>query len=330
VPWEEGAADVPPEITGTDFKFFTNEERAFIEAAIERLIPGDPVGPGALESGVVIFLDRQLFGPYGHGDHFFLGGPWPKGTPQQGYQSRFSPAQLYRAAIAAIDKHVAARLGAASFAKLDASAQDGLLKALEKNDLPLEGGVDGKIFFDMLLQNTKEGYFSDPLYGGNKGMGAWKMIGFPGAHYDYLEWSADRSKRLCGGGRPNGRGYNLFNISNDTGGPARDCRVFAIIAVKQASDSRDSFCIKSAPGRRNLFGRVHGMSPRKRGRATAPFPPARQQCDGAAGESYRIDPRHTRWNSRGGKSEPIDTPQYAEFLMEAFRCGNCRCGHLYP
>jgi gluconate 2-dehydrogenase gamma chain len=188
VPWEEGAADAPPEIAGTDFKFFTNTERAFIEAAIERLIPGDPVGPGALESGVAIFLDRQLFGPYGRGDHFFLGGPWPKGTPQQGYQSRFSPAQLYRAAIAAIDKHVAAGLGAASFAKLDASAQDGLLKALAKNDLPLEGGVDGKTFFDMLLQNTKEGYFSDPIYGGNKGMGAWKMIGFPGAHYDYLEW----------------------------------------------------------------------------------------------------------------------------------------------
>ncbi len=32
----------------------------------------------------------------------------------------------------------------------------------------------------MLLQNTKEGYFSDPIYGGNKDMGAWKMIGFPG------------------------------------------------------------------------------------------------------------------------------------------------------
>jgi len=101
VPWEEGAADAPREVAGIDFKFFTNEERVFIEAAIERLIPSDPVGPGALESGVAIFLDRQLFGPYGRGDHFFLGGPWTKGTPQQGYQSRFSPSQLYRTAITA-------------------------------------------------------------------------------------------------------------------------------------------------------------------------------------------------------------------------------------
>jgi len=43
-------------------------------------------------------------------------------------------------------------------------------------------------FFAMLLQNTKEGYFSDPIYGGNKDMGAWKMIGFPGAHYNYTDW----------------------------------------------------------------------------------------------------------------------------------------------
>ena len=52
----------------------------------------------------------------------------------------------------------------------------------------MNGGVDAAPFFAMLLQNTKEGYFSDPVYGGNKDMAAWKMIGFPGAHYDYKEW----------------------------------------------------------------------------------------------------------------------------------------------
>ena len=62
------------------------------------------------------------------------------------------------------------------------------MKGLESGGITLEGGVDSKSFFAMLLQNTKEGYFSDPIYGGNKDMGAWKMIGFPGAHYDYKEW----------------------------------------------------------------------------------------------------------------------------------------------
>lgn len=33
-----------------------------------------------------------------------------------------------------------------------------------------------------------EGYFGDPMYGGNKDMAAWKMIGYPGVRADYLEW----------------------------------------------------------------------------------------------------------------------------------------------
>ena len=36
-------------------------------------------------------------------------------------------------------------------------------------------------FFSVLLQNTMEGYFADPMYGGNRNNAVWKMIGFPGA-----------------------------------------------------------------------------------------------------------------------------------------------------
>lgn len=196
VPWQEGAADAPPGATGTDFVFFTAAERAFIEAAVARLIPNDPVGPGAVEAGVPFFLDRQLAGPFGRGDHYFLGGPWPKGAPEQGYQSRFSPAQLYRAAIAAIDQYVHATFRHAAFTGLATADQDKVLKGLESGAIALGGGVDSKTFFAMLLQNTKEGYFSDPIYGGNKDMGAWKMIGFPGAHYDYKEWVTRHGERV--------------------------------------------------------------------------------------------------------------------------------------
>src|SRR5450631_2719090 len=188
VPWVEGTADAPPEASGSGYVYFTPVEAAFIEAAIGRLIPDDPVGPGGVEANVPFFLDRQLAGPFGRGDHYYLGGPWPKGTPEQGYQSRYNPAQLYRAAIAAIDKYAGANLGAPTFAALAAADQDKALKGLESGEIALDGGVDAKSFFAMLLQNTKEGYFSDPIYGGNKDMGAWKMIGFPGAHYDYKEW----------------------------------------------------------------------------------------------------------------------------------------------
>jgi gluconate 2-dehydrogenase gamma chain len=196
VPWTEGTADIPPGASGTGYLFFTPPEVAFIEAVVGRLIPHDDVGPGGVEAGVPFFLDRQLAGRYGRGDHYFLGGPWPKGTPEQGYQSRFSPAQLYRAAILSIEHYVGGTFQGASFHQLAASDADGVLRGLESGTIALEGGVDSKSFFAMLLQNTKEGYFSDPIYGGNRDMGPWKMIGFPGAHYDYKEWVSRHGERV--------------------------------------------------------------------------------------------------------------------------------------
>jgi gluconate 2-dehydrogenase gamma chain len=196
VPWQEGTADAPPGVSGSEYAFFTPIEVTFVEAAVARLIPNDPVGPGAVEANVPFFLDRQLAGKFGRGDHYYLGGPWPKGTPEQGYQSRFNPAQLYRAAIAAIDKYVGASFNGATFSKLAVEDQDKVLKGLESGEIKLDDGVDSKTFFAMLLQNTKEGYFSDPIYGGNKDMGAWKMIGFPGAHYDYKEWVLRHGERV--------------------------------------------------------------------------------------------------------------------------------------
>jgi gluconate 2-dehydrogenase gamma chain len=196
VPWVEGSADVPPAASGTDYLFFSPDEASFIIAALSRLIPDDEVGPGAVEADVPVFLDRQLAGRYGNGDHFFLGGPWPKGTPEQGYQGRYTPAQFYRAAIAAVDSYVAAGFHGLSFSRLPDADRDAVLKGLEGGVITLGDGVDGKGFFALLLQNTREGYFADPLYGGNKDMGAWKMIGFPGAHYNYTDWIRRHGERV--------------------------------------------------------------------------------------------------------------------------------------
>lgn len=194
VPWVEGAADAPPAASGSGYVYFTPAEASLIEAMVDRLIPPDPTGPGAIEAGVPMFIDRQLAGQYGQGQHFYLGGPWPKGAPEQGYQSRFNPAQLYRAALKAIPDYVLKAYGH-SFQDLQPDAKDKVLKALESGEAELDG-VDGKAFFGMLLQNTKEGYFSDPIYGGNRNMAAWKMIGFPGAHYDYREWVSRFNERV--------------------------------------------------------------------------------------------------------------------------------------
>ncbi len=195
MPWRDGSADVPPTATGTGYAYFTPPEQAFLEAAIDRLIPPDANGPSATEANVQVFLDRQMTGSYGRGDHFYLGGPWPKGAPEQGYQSRYSPAQMYRAAIPAIEKYVAGKYRGKSFKELSAGDQDIVLKGLEAGTIKLDN-ADGKAFFALFLQNTIEGYFSDPIYGGNKDMAAWKMIGFPGAHYDYREWVSRHGERV--------------------------------------------------------------------------------------------------------------------------------------
>src|SRR5580692_1514455 len=142
MPWKEGVADAPPGASGSGYVYFTGAEAAFIEAAVARLIPNDAVGPGAIEANVPFFLDRQLAGKFGQGDHYFLGGPWPKGTPEQGYQTRFSPAQLYRAAMAAIDRYVGANFNGVSFSKLTAADQDKVLKGLESGEVELDDGVD--------------------------------------------------------------------------------------------------------------------------------------------------------------------------------------------
>jgi gluconate 2-dehydrogenase gamma chain len=186
LPWREGAADAPDGEAG--LKYLTAAEMAFITAAADRLIPADPTGPSASEAGVPNFIDRQLAGAYGQGQHFYLGGPWPEGTKSQGYQSRFTPAEFYRHAIAEIEAGVGHIHGGKAFKDLSTDDQDKLLHQMESGILKLDGPVKSDAFFTMFLQNVKEGYFSDPIYGGNKNASAWAMIGFPGAHYDYSPW----------------------------------------------------------------------------------------------------------------------------------------------
>jgi gluconate 2-dehydrogenase gamma chain len=184
VPFKEGQANAPQAAdTSAGWIWFTDAEAAFISAAVARLIPADDLGPGAVEAGVPTFIDRQLAGAYGRGERWYMQGPWSPGLPTQGYQTRLAPAGLYRAAIKAIDAAVVRESRGASFARLAPADQDAFLQRLEKGDVALDG-VDAKAFFAQLLQNTMEGFWSDPLYGGNRDMAGWKLIGFPGARYD--------------------------------------------------------------------------------------------------------------------------------------------------
>lgn len=168
----------------TTYLFFNAEEVLFIEAACERLIPADESGPGALGAGVPNYLDRQLGGAWGAGERLYRSGPWQAGTPTQGYQLPFTPAELLHASLRAINRDLAAQ--STPFHTMASEAQDSYLKSLEAGTYELDG-VPCAVFFDMLLRMTVEGFFADPVYGGNRDMVAWRMIGFPGAYADYFD-----------------------------------------------------------------------------------------------------------------------------------------------
>ena len=73
---------------------------------------------------------------------------------------------------------------------------------------------------------TIEGYFSDPVYGGNLGMAAWKMIGFPGAYASYYDLVDKHGMRFEGEPRSlaeNGRGHDPHRCR--TSRPGRTARL---------------------------------------------------------------------------------------------------------
>ncbi|OZI43775.1 gluconate 2-dehydrogenase [Bordetella genomosp. 5] len=164
-------------------RFFNPREATLMDAIAARLIPADDLGPGAKEAGVTRFLDGQLAGAWGAGDHLYRQGPFETGTPEQGYQLSFTPADMYRRGLAAFDEVVRKKDGKA-FAELPAEAQDAWLTALQEGKPDL-GPLPAALFFQALLEGTIEGFFSDPLYGGNVDMAGWKLVGFPGAYASF-------------------------------------------------------------------------------------------------------------------------------------------------
>src|SRR6202167_3193686 len=81
-------------------RFFSAHEAKVVAAACERIFPSDASGPGATEAGVVIYIDRQLAGPYGADKYRYTKGPWVESTPEHGYQGKDTPQQTFRAGIA--------------------------------------------------------------------------------------------------------------------------------------------------------------------------------------------------------------------------------------
>jgi gluconate 2-dehydrogenase gamma chain len=111
--------------------YFTAPEWAFLNAAVDHLIPSDQYGAGALETGVPEFIDRQMETPYGAGKLWYMQGPFhPDSVPELGYQLSLVPRDIYRQGIAACNDWCSKNHGKV-FAELDKAKQLEVLKMME-------------------------------------------------------------------------------------------------------------------------------------------------------------------------------------------------------
>lgn len=139
-----------PTEAGGDWQTLSSLEAATLEAIAARIVPGDDLGPSAAEAGSVVYVDRALAGPYQ--------------TLRTEYQQ----------GLAALDTAARDSYGCA-FTRLGGAEQDTLLSAWET-------GTDAeRAFFTMVRRHVLEGFFADPMYGGNQDFAGWRLVGFPGA-----------------------------------------------------------------------------------------------------------------------------------------------------
>lgn len=173
----------------------TATEVAFFSALADAFIPADALSPSGTDCGVVVFIDRQLAGAWGGGAKMYRAGPFAKGKPELGYQLSLSPREYFAAGIIAVNAWTKTKHGR-ELDRLSTTDRDAVLKTLESGKAELES-FDGKAFFEALLDIAMEGFFSDPIYGGNRDKVSWKMVGFPGLPAVYRNLIVDwRDKRF--------------------------------------------------------------------------------------------------------------------------------------
>lgn len=132
---------------------FSPDERKFLEAYLDRLVPKDEHGPGAVECGAIGYMETQLAGALAAEKTNFLRG------------------------LGGIEAFALANHGS-RFAELSAEQRDAVLTAMESGSAA--GFANARAVFSRIRRLTLEGMFSDPHYGGNANFAGWDMIRYPG------------------------------------------------------------------------------------------------------------------------------------------------------
>src|SRR5439155_9271188 len=183
-----------PASTSAGYSYLNLAEQAFVEALVDHMVPADELSPKGTDIGINIYIDRALAGGWGKGERLYLQGPWKLGTPNQGYQLPLTPAQLYRAGIAATNAYCTKTYGK-PFDRLDEKQREEVLLGLSTAKITFDNGLPARVFWGSVYQTVMEGMFSDPIYGGNRDKAGWRMIGFPGivaVHRENIEKFRDK------------------------------------------------------------------------------------------------------------------------------------------
>ena len=152
----------------------TARETEILSAMVDRLIPSDELGPGALDAGAIRFIDRALS------------------------EAESDSVGAYRSGLAALDRYSRYSRGA-PFIELSETDQDSVLIDLQTGGATGAGvgfvGSSGS-FFNMVKSHTWQGTFGDPHYGGNVDFIGWDLLGYPGVRMGVSE---DEQARLEAG-----------------------------------------------------------------------------------------------------------------------------------
>lgn len=135
------------------YRFFTDEEAGLLGEICEQLIPRD-AAPGAVDTGAIAFIDRQLGSRYRR----------HRSTYRRGLESfRQTCTQLHGRA----------------FAALTSAQKIALLQAVEAGRVPAElwSQPSAPAFFNLVLAHTMQSFYGSPRHGGNRGYASYRMLG---------------------------------------------------------------------------------------------------------------------------------------------------------
>jgi gluconate 2-dehydrogenase gamma chain len=124
-----------------------------------------------------------LASAWGGGAKMYRNGPYHKGKPEQGYQLPLTPAEFIVAGIAAANAWTR-RIYGVNFERLENDKRVEAIKAMQEGKAEFNN-FDSRAFFARLHAMTIEGFFADPIYGGNRNMVSWRMLGYPGLPATY-------------------------------------------------------------------------------------------------------------------------------------------------